>query len=179
MADKPKSSSVTRTLRLDSELDSLIQNDAEKLGMSTNAMISKILTQYRDALRFDEFGYWIKLAKGTFVSMIEQLSIEEIEDIAYEQSIKILQVNLMMRGMKVNHETVLWYTSQILGEYSGWFKCHCSSGNEEDSMHLSHYFGRKWSHFLANYLSNIYHNELGAKVQTVVMDNDVHLTIMK
>ena len=179
MTAPSKAQSVTRTLRLDDDIDALIQSDAERLGMSPNALINKILLQYKDVMRFDDPKHWIMLSRETFGAIINQLSIEKIEDIAYEYGNRKLHENLLRRGMTINHENIRWYITQVCGEYSGWFRCDVYDEKDVETMHLNHNFGRKWSHFIANYVSSIIQGELGLKVQSVILENDVHLTITK
>jgi hypothetical protein len=157
----------------------VIQSEAERHGLSPNALINKILIQYKDVMRFNDPQYFLMISIETFKAILNHLSIEEIEDIAYEYGHGKLHENLLKRGMEINHENIRWYIKQELGEYSGWFRCDIYEKKNAEAMHLIHNFGRKWSHFLANYISSIIHGELGLKVQLVVLENDVHLTITK
>ena len=170
-------STLTRTLRLDEDLDSVIQREAKRLGMSPNALINKILIQFKDVMRFNDPQYFLMISLETFGTILNHLSIEEIEDIAYEYGHGKLYENLLKRGLEINHENIRWYIKQELGEYSGWFRCEVYEKKDGESLHLIHNLGRKWSHFIANYVSSIIQGELGLKVQSVILENDVHLTI--
>jgi hypothetical protein len=79
--------------------------------------------------------------------------------------------------MEINPENIRWYIEQACGEYSGWFRCDVYEKKDTETMHLIHNLGRKWSHFLVNYVTSILRGELGLKIQSVVLENDVHLTI--
>jgi len=178
MPKKTDGQSKTRTLRINEDLDSVVQSEAERLGMSPNALINKILLQYKDVGRFaNDPKHWIMLSRETFLAIFNQLSIEEIEDIGYEYGTRKLHENLLRRGMEINHENIRWYIEQACGEYSGWFRCDVYEKKDTETMHLIHNLGRKWSHFLVNYVTSILQGELGLKVQSVVLENDVHLTI--
>jgi len=179
MPKKTDGPSKTRTIRINEDVDSVIQSEAERLGMSPNALINRVLLYYKDALRFDEPGSRITITRDTFRAIIDNLSSEEIEDIANKYGSIKLREHLLRRGMEINYENTLWHIGQLLGEYSGWFRCQIFEKKNEDTMDLHHSFGRKWSHFLVNYISSIIHGELGLKVQSVVLENNVHLTITK
>ena len=179
MPKKTASQSKTRTIRINEDLDSVIQSEAERLGMSPNALINKTLQRYKDVRRFNDPQYFLLMSLETFKAILDKLSIEEIEDIGYEYGHRLLQENLLKRGMEINHENIRWYIKQELGEYSGWFRCDIYEKKDAETMHLTHNLGRKWSHFLVNYITSILHGELGLKVQSVVLENDVHLTITK
>jgi hypothetical protein len=179
MPKKTESHSKTRTLRIDAELDSVIQSDAERLGMSPNALINKTLQRYKDVRRYNDPQYFLLMSLETFSAILDKLSIEEIEDIGYEYGHGLLHENLLKRGREINHENIRWYIKQGLGENSGWFRCDLYEKEGGETMHLIHNLGRKWSHFLANYVSSIIREEEGLKVQSVIMENNVHLTITK
>jgi hypothetical protein len=179
MPKKTESQSKTRTLRIDAELDSVIQREAERLGMSPNALINRTLQRYKDVRRYNDPQYFLLVSLETFQAVLDKLSIEEVEDIGYKYGHGLLHENLLKRGMEINPENIRWYIRQELGEYSGWFRCETYEKPSGETMHLTHNLGRKWSHFLANYVSSILRGEEGLKVQSVIMENNVHLTISK
>jgi hypothetical protein len=177
MPKKTDTPSKTRTLRIHEDLDSVIQSEAERLSMSPNALINKILVQYKEVMRFNDPQYFLMISLETFTAILDKLSIEEIEDIGYEYGYRKLHENILKRGREINRENILWYIKQELGENSGWFRCDVYEKKDAETMHLTHNLGRKWSHFLVNYITSILHGELGLKVQSVVLENNVHLTI--
>lgn len=170
--------SVTRTLRMDEEMDLMIRSESERLGISPNALINKVMLQYKDVLRFDDPGSALTLTKETFTSLLNQLELEEIEDIGYELGNQKLKEHLLRRGMEINHENIFWYIDQ-LGKYGGWFICDVYNKKESTTLHLKHTFGGKWSQFLSSYISSIVHEELGYTIKSEIMENDVHFTITK
>ncbi len=179
MPKKTDSPSKTRTIRINEDLDSVIQSEAERLGMSPNALINKTLQRYKDVLRFNDPQYFLLMSLETFKAILDKLSIEEIEDIGYEYGHRILHANLLRRGMEMNHENIRWHITHAIGEYSGWFRCEIYEKKDAETMHLTHNLGRKWSHFIVNYVTSILQGGLGLKVQSVVLENNVHLTITK
>jgi hypothetical protein len=171
--------SKTRTIRLNQDSDSIIQNDAERLGMSANALINKIILHYVNTHRYYEAGNMISMSTNTFLTIFNQLSKHDVEDTAYSLGNQKLNESLMRRGLEVNYQNVIWYLTQILGEYNGWFRCDLFQGDRVDHLHLSHSFSRKWSDFLANYVSSIFREILGLEVKQVIMENAVNFEITK
>ena len=170
--------SVTRTLRMSEEMDLVIRSESERLGISPNSLVNKVMLLYKYVLRFDDPGTVLTMSKETFTSLLNQLEIDEIEDVGYEFGNQKLKEHLLRRGMEINHENIFWYIDQ-LGKNGGWFISDIYKKKESTILHLKHTFGTKWSHFLSSYVSSIIHGELGLKVQSVLMENDVHLTITK
>jgi hypothetical protein len=81
--------------------------------------------------------------------------------------------------MKVSYDSVLWYISQILGQYNGWFRCDHHRDERMDSLHLSHSYGYKWSVFIMNYVDSILRGVLGVKKNTVISSNAANIEIIK
>ena len=179
MSKKARAASITRTLRIDTDIDSILQLEAERQGMSTNALINKILLHYKDELRFHDAVGELSFESETFSLVLEYLDLEEIEMVADALRSRKVQENLMRKGREVNYENVLWFIKQIQGEYGGWFRCDIYRDPKADRIHLSHGVGKNWSHFLDYYLSNIFQEALCIKIQSVVLENNVHITIPK
>ena len=174
-----QSPSKTRTIRINQDCDYVIQSDAKRLGMSANALINKILLHYINSHRYYESGNMISMSSSTFMTIFNQLSKDEVEDTSYGLGNEKVNESLMRRGMEVNYSNVIWYISQILGEYNGWFRCDLLQESKVDHLHLSHSYSRKWSDFLANYISSIFREILGLEVQPIILENAVNFEITK
>ena len=81
--------------------------------------------------------------------------------------------------METNFKNVNWYITLILGQYNGWFRSDFLIGKDVNSLHLSHTLGKKWSYFIAHYISTILREELGLQVNLVVLENAVNFKITK
>ena len=80
---KTQNPSKTRTIRINQDCDYVIQSDAERLGMSANALINKILLHYVNSHRYYESGNMISMSTDTFMTIFNQLSMNDVEDTAY------------------------------------------------------------------------------------------------
>ncbi|MBN2336168.1 hypothetical protein JXL21_11460 [Candidatus Bathyarchaeota archaeon] len=179
MSEKNHKKSATRTIRLDEEQDQALIKEAERRGFSVNALISNIFNRYLAAIRFQDSAGMVTFSGETFSEFIARLDNEEIHEIGATTGGKHVQGSLMQRGMRVNYENVVWYMTQILGEYDGWFRCDRNTVESRDTFHLTHKMGYKWSAFLESYLSAAFDEALGVKLNTVVMINAVNLEVRK
>jgi hypothetical protein len=169
--------SKTRTIRLNKDNDDVIQSEADRYGMTVNALINRIILQYVETLRFYEYGNMISMSTDTFMTCFTALSKEEIEDIAYGLGNQKLRESLLRRGLEINYENVIHYIKQLLGEYNGWFRCDYVQDEGADSLHLRHPFDSKWSYFIANYVSGILREVLGLKINLVILEYAVNFKI--
>jgi len=155
----------------------IIQNEAERSGMTANALINKVLQKYVDTLRFYEYGNMISMSTDTFMVLLDQFSKEEIEELAYGLGNMKTKESLLRRGQEINYDNFVHYVSRILGEYNGWFRCDCVSDHDNINMHLSHPYNIKWSYFIANYVSSILRDILGLKCTLTILETAVNFKI--
>ena len=171
--------STTRTLRLKKESDLILEREAERHGLSVNALMSNLVEHYVDSLRFFQSGGMLSMSNETLLDLLGHISEEDIADTAYRRGPLRIRDSLMQRGMKMSYDSVLWFFGQILGQYNGWFRCDHNQDELRDTLHLSHSYGYKWSVFIVNYINSILIEVLGVKTSTVVSNSAVNIEIVK
>ena len=167
--------SITRTIRIDSRYDEILKEEASRKGYSVNALMDQILKRYADLHRFYDGQMMLSFLNQTFLKFFEKLDNDEIEEIAVAVGPENLTENLMMRGLSVNTEAIVWFIRQFLGEHSGWFRCDVSTVNQLTRLHLRHHFGHKWSIFLKHYLSSMFSESLGVEPSFAITRNSVNM----
>ena len=167
--------SITRTIRIENRYDAILREEAEKRGYSVNALMDRILKRYTAFHRFHEGQMILSFSNQIFFKFFDKLDDDEIEEIAKSVGIENLQENLMMRGLSLNTESIIWFIGQLLGEYNGWFRCDVTNENQRTRLYLRHSFGLKWSNFLKQYLSSVFNEALDIEPSFVIMRNSVSL----
>jgi hypothetical protein len=171
--------SSTRTIRIKKESDLILEREAQRHGISVNALISNLIDHYVYSLRFFTSGGMISMNNETLMALINNLSDETVADTAYAYGGQKVRESLMQRGMLVNYDSVIWYILQFLGEYNGWFRCDHIIENKVDKLHLSHNYGFKWSVFIMNYIASMLKEVLELKINTVILKNAVNIEVLK
>ena len=179
MLSNAQTSTTTRTVRIKKESDLILEREAERNGISVNALVSNLVDQYVNSLRFFMSGGMISLSSDILVALLDTLSEDEIAEISYQRGSVRVRDSLLQRGMKVSYDSVLWYISQILGQSNGWFRCDHNRDERVDSLHLSHNYGYKWSVFVSGFVSSILVEVIGVKVNTGISTNAVNFKINK
>ncbi|MCW4034485.1 MAG: hypothetical protein NWF03_03895 [Candidatus Bathyarchaeota archaeon] len=151
--DKRKKT-ITRTFRLRQEWDNVIQDEAQKQGVSVNVLLNKILRKYSLYSRWNDRNKDISMSPRT---LREILSSVETEDVitAAKKSGALDCINIVnAMGLPMNYDSFVYLITEHLGgpSFARWFQCfHHTQGNK-DIFHLQHDFGQKWSIYLENYL---------------------------
>lgn len=171
--------STTRTIRIKKESDLVLEREAERHGLSVNALVSNLVDRYVDSLRFFQSGGMVSMSGDTLMALLDTMDEDELTSVSSSRGVARVRDSLLQRGMKVNYDSVLWYICQILGQYNGWFRCDYHRGDASDSLHLSHSYDYKWSVFILNYVNSVFMNVLDVKTNTVASNNAVNIEIMK
>ena len=86
--------STTRTIRLKKENDLILEREAERYGMSVNALVSNLIDQYVNSLRFFQSGGMVSLSNETLLEILNQINDEDISNVAYNRGIARVRDNL-------------------------------------------------------------------------------------
>jgi len=171
--------STTRTIRIKKESDLVLEKEAERHGLSVNALVSNLIDRYVDSLRFFQSGSMVSMSSETLIALLDTMDDDEITSVSSSRGVARVSDNLLQRGMKVNYDSVLWYICQILGQYNGWFRCDYNRGDASDRLHLSHSYGYRWSVFILNYVNSVLIKVLDFKTNTVISNNSVNIEIKR
>jgi hypothetical protein len=150
------SSHVTRTFRLEEEIDSILREDAEKNGISVNNLVNRIMKEYTDSLRYFNKGESIILSSQTLLQLLLNMDMDEVSEAGSESGYRRTKDQLLMRGMKLNRKSAIWYITEIIGKYSAWFTCDVHEEKNDTLLYLRHNYNEKWSIFLQNYLETMF-----------------------
>ncbi len=173
-----KNKSTTRTIRIDQGYDDIIKYEAEKNGVSVNTLMEQIVRKYVLSYRFYENMSAISISQPTMLGLLELMDLEELLDAAKELG-KERPIELMVkRGLSITYDTAIWYISN-LGENSGWFRSTLHVLQDKDMIHLSHPFGKKWSHFLKAYYVSFFSEHVEVTPEADVFTGSVSFTFQK
>jgi len=147
---------VTRTFRIESKYDEALREEAKKRGTSVNNLANHILKEFTTAGRFNERGQNITFATQSFENFLNCLDEQELIESGQDSGSRNPHDRLLMRGMKIDRASLLWYLKEILDGYNDWFICDMHERKDHTLIHLRHAHNRKWSVFLENYLKAMF-----------------------
>jgi hypothetical protein len=145
------SKTVLRTIRIEKELDDVLQQDAKRNRLSFNSHISKIMTKYSEWDRFNERWGVISLKREAFKSILEAIDSEKIVDVAKDVGSYVPKEFICFWFKKVNLGTYLQYLTLVC-QYAKFAECEIENDGKDYTIILSHDIGHKWSEFLAGWV---------------------------
>lgn len=137
-----------RTIRIEQELDNVLQQDAKRNKRSFNSHISRIMTKYSEWDRFNERWGIISLRREAFRSILEAIEPDKLVDIAKDIGRHVPREFICFWFKKINLETYLQYLLLVC-QYAKFAECEIDNDGKNYTIILSHDIGQKWSEFLA------------------------------
>jgi predicted DNA-binding ribbon-helix-helix protein len=173
------SSHVTRTFRLEEEVDAVLREEAEKNDISVNNLVNRIMKEYVVSSRYFNKGESIILSSQTLIELLTNMDINDIMAAAKESGIRRTKDQLLMRGMKLDRKSAIWYITEVIGKYNAWFTCDLHEEKTETMLYLRHNYNEKWSIFLQNYLNTMFKELLDITLDIEYTPNSVILRVPK
>lgn len=116
MSAKRKKKTILRTIRLSEDIDNLLENDAEEQNVSTNALISKIMTRYVEWDRFIEKTSFVIISSPLFRALISEINDQKLEEIGRNFIDKVVRELAMVEFGKTDFDTLI-NTVSLIGKY--------------------------------------------------------------
>jgi hypothetical protein len=172
-------SAVTRTFRLESELDEALREEAKARGVSVNNLANHIFRRFAVSDRYYGKSQSITLSPQTIDLLISKISDKDMEEAGELSGAVRPRDRLLMRGRKLDFDSLVWYIEEILGGYNDWFICDHYEQDDEHLFHLRHLYNEKWSIFLAKYIEAMFKAILDLEVEITEIDDAVTVRIRK
>ena len=171
------SRSVTRTLRLDEDVEAGIVEMAEREQFSFNLLANKALrklVEWED--KAAKFGF-IQVPTSLLEKVFSILTDEEARDLGREAGTNTLPEMVLFWFKKSNPETAL-KAMEMIGSYGNSFRLQYTLDGETDTVVLKHDRGPRVSAFYAELLVSLF-KPMGARVEIHETDGQVVATITR
>jgi hypothetical protein len=140
---------ITRTIRLPSKIDGVLQKDAKEKRTTVNSLISSVLTKYAEWDRYAESFGFICLPRNGFKLIIDSLDDETIKQIAEEIGSRQPKELMMFIFKKITLDTFVSQAS-LFSRYAGFGTYEVETNERNYTIVVHHELGRKWSIYLAH-----------------------------
>ena len=160
---KPDTPSVTRTVRIEKDLDDLIQTLANHERMSVNALVNKSLRNLADWDRFADFFGMMTFTPMLVEGLVERLSVEEAVALGRKNADELAEPMIML--MLGEFDTVHALEAlRRFGSGTRSFRFDDRVDGKRHVMVVRHAKGRKWSAFFEGMLIGIFQDGLGIRL---------------
>lgn len=163
--------------RIDEELLEELRQEAEKQGISANALINKILKDYCKHYRWvDRFGM-IAITRPTLDSLVSCCPEEKLKEIAKISGSAGSKDALRTMGIAPTYDNLIEFIEIKMGKYGKWFDVTKYTRNRKNILHLHHGLGKNWSIFIANQVSTTIESILNKTTTSEIFTNSATIEI--
>jgi hypothetical protein len=118
-----KGEHTTGSIRIESELDEILREEAEKKGQSVNNIVEELISRYVYNERYFDADQLLSFSPSTISSLLARMDDDAVFEAGREAGRTNARNNLLIRGMPINYESVKWFIGEVLDGYAGWFRC--------------------------------------------------------
>lgn len=173
-----KRKTVGRSFRIDKEWLRVLNDEADKQGISVNALMNRILQRYSYLRYMLRYGAITLTSKG-FSAILESCPEDKVRENGRNAGSSIVKDILMTMGVAPDYNFVILLVKKILSEFAGWFECDHHIKRDKEILHLRHNLGIKWSIYLSEVATATFTSILEKEVTTEISDSSVNITIKK
>jgi len=174
---KQKNRTVARSFRIKEEWLSIVNEEAERAGISLNSLVNKILEDYSKYQRYFKRVSAIALTQKSFSRILEACPKEAITDIAKRAGSKTALDIFRTMEFQYDYKDAIFFVTTILAEYANWFRCEHYAVNQKEILHLRHNLGENWSIYAAEVVSSLFESCCNRRIQKEFLDGTITLEI--
>ncbi len=168
-AASSSSASSVRSFRIDKSFAEILHHEADRMGVSVNAMMNSILKQYTEFTRFQSKLDMIVINRSIFKNILKHLEEHQAYDLGLEMGKELPNDIILFWKKSVTIDSVIEYIEKILCIYGrmGTYDEMTESNNR--ILVIRHRLGINGSKFLLGYLKSLFINMLQ-------LDTDIQIT---
>ena len=178
LAEDARSSSITRSFRFESDVLTVLDEEAKRIGISVNALVGIILRRYAEFTRYLSKIDMVVINREVLTSLIDLLGEEEVYEIGVKLGQTVLADTIMFWKKETTEKAVMEYIEKMVCRYSdlGTYDERRMPGGEM-AIVIRHRLGKKGSRFLEGYLQGGLKHTLGIEAIFETTDSSVKCEI--
>jgi hypothetical protein len=173
-----KRKTVGRSFRIDEELLNVLNEEAEKQGVSVNSLLNRLLQRYSYLRFFLRYGA-ITLTRKGFAGILECCPDDELREKGMNAGSAIAKDIMMTMGIAPDYNLVVYLVKKLLSDFAGWFECDHHIKRDKEIVHMRHEMGMKWSIYMAGAATALFKTILKKEADIEITDAYVTVTIHK
>jgi len=167
----------TRTFRLPSEWDSILEYEANYNNTSVSSLLNQIVRRFVNVQRYINQNPAITMSIKTFDNLLNKMSEDEIRESARESGSAIPVDEILQRGAPLDFNSVKWFIEEMYGRYLSWFFVRYYTKTDITEFYFKHSLSYKWSIFLKHYFEALFLSVLDHEIDINAKTNFVWFVI--
>jgi hypothetical protein len=153
LAEDARSSSITRSFRFESDVLSVLDEEATRMGISVNALVGINLRRYAEFTRYLSKIDMVVINRELLTSLLDQLEEEEVYKMGVKLGQTVLADTIMFWKKETTEKAVMEYIEKMVCRYGqlGTYDERRMPGGDMVIV-MRHRLGKNGSRFLEGYL---------------------------
>jgi hypothetical protein len=165
--------SITRSFRFETDVLSVLDEEADRMGISVNALVGIILKRYSEFTRYLSKIDMVVVNREILTSLFEQIDEEEVYKLGIKLGGTVLSDTVIFWKKEMTEKAVMEYIEKAICRYG-----HLGTYDEKQTpdgrtIVVRHRLGKNGSRFLEGYLQAGLRNTLGINATFEVTDSSV------
>ncbi len=171
------SSSTVRSFRIDKSLSEILNAEAERMGISVNAMINSVLKQYAEFTRFQSKLDMLIVNREVFKSLLCRLNDDDAYNFGLEMGKDIPNDTILFWKKDITFNGVLEYIEKIVCTYGYIGTYDELITGEYKIIVIRHRLEGKGSKFLSGFFRSLLKQTLGIVAEIDITEYSVKIKI--
>jgi hypothetical protein len=168
---KPKRKTIGHSFRINEESLETLTQEAQRQGISVNALTNKILNNYCQNGRWAQRLGQLQLSRSLVNNIMECIPNEKIVEIAKISGSTGAKDALRTMGITPTYDNLMSFIKNNISEGANLFDYNHHNRDKKDIIHLRHELGPKWSMFIATQTATMFESILNKQVKSEVFEN--------
>jgi hypothetical protein len=169
--------STTRSFRIDKNLSSILDAEAERMGVSVNGLVNSVLKRYSEFTRFLSKIDLVVINREILVSLLNGQSEEEVYKLGMAMGETIPRDTILFWKKELTLDTVLEYIDKIMCRYGYLGTYDILDHNATKVIVIRHRLGKKGSGFFHGYLKAALNNILDINGSFEITESSIVMQI--
>jgi hypothetical protein len=147
-----RASTVTRSFRFETEISDVLEEEAERMGVSVNALVNIVLKGYSNFTRYLSKIDMVVINREILTSLLDCEDEQSLYDLGMKLGQTVSVDTIMFWKKDLSEKSVLEYIEKIICRYSQLGTYDELSQLNGRIVVIRHRLGRKGSRFLEGYI---------------------------
>lgn len=171
--------SITRSFRFETDVLNVLDEEAERMGISVNALVGIILRRYSEFSRYLSKIDMVVINRDILTSLLERFDEEEVYKLGVKLGGSVLPDTIIFWKKEMSERAIMEYIEKIVCRYGHLGTYDEKQTSEGLTIVIRHRLGRNGSRFLEGYLQAGLKNTLGLSATFEATDSSVKCEMRK
>ena len=173
-----RSDTITRSFRFDHELSKVLDEEAERMGVSVNSIVGIILRRFADFTRFLPKIDMVTINRELLTTLIDSLDEDTITALGSNLGGSVPRDTIVFWRKDLTDESVFEYIEKIMCRYGHLGTYDEVKQSAKRTIVVRHRLGKKGSKFFESFFRSMFKNTIGKESSVELTDASIKIEVI-